>query len=50
MFKVIKMNEFNDQEIEPEEIDEEFPQEIPEDAKPKLSEEEIKLRKQIYAN
>ena len=36
-------------EFGPEDF-EEFPEEIPDKAKPKLNEEERKLRKQIYAN
>ena len=48
------MNELNAQEIEPEEFDDfdGIPEEIPEEARPKikLNEEERRLRKQIYAN
>ncbi len=40
-----KLNE----EFGPEDF-EEFPEEIPDKAKPNLNEEEKRLRKQIYAN
>jgi len=38
------------EEFGPEDFDEEFPEEIPDDAKPKLNDEERRLRQQIYAN
>lgn len=38
------------EEFDPQDFDEEFPEEIPDNAKPKISEEEKRLRNQIYAN